>query len=611
MQPITTPRDPRPRLRRLLGVTAALGAALLLGGQAATAHVGLMGRGPLPPDVRGTYRTDDGQVLTFTGGLGMPSYEVDGMRVTLRAVDDDRWVAYDEHAEGFSIERDARGRVRGVALERPGQPSLRARPTTLYREQDVRFANGDVTLVGAIALPLGPGPFPAVAIVHGAAPATRESYRLIASHFARRGVAALVYDKRGVGESGGDVRRATFDDLTGDALAAVDVLRRHPDVRRDAVGLMGLSQGGWVIAMAAARSEDVAFLIPVGASGFSPAVQDRWLNGNILAHRELDPRANRASEQAWRMMLSSRDLVDAGLMPAMPDVMGFWFHALDPDLDSAALWESVRQPVLGIWGELDCQVPAHDSLRHVRAALERGGNDRYRLVIVPGADHSITIVGACAQEATGWSVTRWAYPDDYFPMMADWVAGLPGSAVSEQRVVLPATRTPSMLGWHQAAERGVPWYGSFAPQVGLMLGLLALFSGLVVVSVVGRLVALVRRRGHGRAMRVGPVALVGLAATLAAVMALAELLVLGSIEGGLLLGGGLVLGLPPLFVAAGVLTALAAGLGVALVARRVLEARRAGLRIAVSTREGLLLVALTLLVGWVGYWGMLPSLPIG
>ena len=45
-------------------------------------------------------------------------------------------------------------------------PPVRATPLRL-RAEEVRFANGDVTLAGTLLLPPGPGPHPACVIVHG------------------------------------------------------------------------------------------------------------------------------------------------------------------------------------------------------------------------------------------------------------------------------------------------------------------------------------------------------------------------------------------------------------------------------------------------------------
>ena len=90
---------------------------------------------------------------------------------------------------------------------------------------------------------------------------------------ARRGVAVLRYDPPGVGRSTGDLRFETLDDRASEALAAVEYLRSRPDIDADRVGLWGVSQGGWVTQMAAARSRSVAFVVSVSGAGISVAEQ--------------------------------------------------------------------------------------------------------------------------------------------------------------------------------------------------------------------------------------------------------------------------------------------------------------------------------------------------
>ena len=74
-------------------------------------------------------------------------------------------------------------------------------------------------------------------MLHGSGPDTRQGYQLYAEYPARRGIAALAYDKRGTGASSGDWRRATFEDLARDALAGLDSLRLHPGIDSETVGL--------------------------------------------------------------------------------------------------------------------------------------------------------------------------------------------------------------------------------------------------------------------------------------------------------------------------------------------------------------------------------------
>jgi hypothetical protein len=89
--------------------------------------------------------------------------------------------------------------------------------------------------------------------------------------------AVLRYDPPGVGKSTGDSSFETLDDRVKESMAALNYLQTRPDIRPDRIGLWGVSQGGWVIEMAAADNpQDVAFIISVSGSGVSVAEQQAW-----------------------------------------------------------------------------------------------------------------------------------------------------------------------------------------------------------------------------------------------------------------------------------------------------------------------------------------------
>src|SRR4051794_31729903 len=74
-------------------------------------------------------------------------------------------------------------------------------PPANTTEAEVTFQNGVVTLAGTLILPETVAPHPAVIFVHGAHPNERGPYHDFAKYvFARYGVAALIYDKRGYGQ---------------------------------------------------------------------------------------------------------------------------------------------------------------------------------------------------------------------------------------------------------------------------------------------------------------------------------------------------------------------------------------------------------------------------
>jgi len=166
--------------------------------------------------------------------------------------------------ETIEFVRNDAGQVKAARWLAPGEKEMVASWIQDEAEQEpVRFASGPLELDGTLWLPRGGGPFAAIVLVHGSGPVTRDNLFLRGRELARRGFAVLAFDKRGTGR--GDVRweHATFDELAGDAVAAVEFLRHHPRVDGAHVGLQGNSQAGWIIPIAAARSSAVAFAIVV------------------------------------------------------------------------------------------------------------------------------------------------------------------------------------------------------------------------------------------------------------------------------------------------------------------------------------------------------------
>jgi dienelactone hydrolase len=108
----------------------------------------------------------------------------------------------------------------------------------------------------------------------------------MARWFATEGVTAFAYDKRGVGESGGDFRTVPFMDLCDDGLAAIAYLKSRDEIDPKRIGVWGLSQGGWLGPLAASRSADVSYVIAVSGPGVSPGEQMIVYYANELRSRE-------------------------------------------------------------------------------------------------------------------------------------------------------------------------------------------------------------------------------------------------------------------------------------------------------------------------------------
>src|SRR5687767_11274907 len=133
------------------------------------------------------------------------------------------------------------------------------------RVEEVEFSSRGANLSGSIVLPAGGEPRSAVVFIHGSGPQTRNI--ALASRFAREGIAALVYDKRGVGKSGGryennqSVGEKNISLLADDAVAALSALSSHPSLKGKPLGLAGISQAGWIAPLAAEKSRLARFLV--------------------------------------------------------------------------------------------------------------------------------------------------------------------------------------------------------------------------------------------------------------------------------------------------------------------------------------------------------------
>lgn len=192
---------------------------------------------------------------------------------------------------------------------------LSVTPTTLrpWIEEEVTFALGTDELYGILTLPVSDGPHPAIAIVSGSADVSTGVRSGVSSQYfinhARKmvlnGFAVLRYDPLGVGRSTGQSGMQTLDLRAEEVAAAVRYLRSRPDIHPDRVGLIGSSQGGWVVAKTASRyQQEVAFIISVSGSGVSVAEQQ------IYSIEAQSRAAGMSEEEVSRALLFGRLLVD-------------------------------------------------------------------------------------------------------------------------------------------------------------------------------------------------------------------------------------------------------------------------------------------------------------
>lgn len=313
-----------------------------------------------------------------------------------------------------------------VALARPQEPE----PPYRYDEEAVKLAAGErVELAGTLTLPRGERPYPGVVLVTGSGPQDRDEaiaghrpFLVLADALTRRGIAVLRLDDRGVGGSSGSTLDSTLEDRADDTLAALRLLRRRAEVDPARVGLLGHSEGGWVIPIVASRVPDeVAFLVMLAGPAQSPRDLLRSQEPVLLEAMGADPATisavRKLNEQVFDILRETpdraearerigraREEVDARLIEVerqaldeylaeQPDsareaqqrtANTAWFRdliAFDPE----PYLRATEQPLLALYGSNDLQVPAEENASLLEQILaERPG---YSVHVLDGHNH--------------------------------------------------------------------------------------------------------------------------------------------------------------------------------------------------------------------------------
>ena len=302
-----------------------------------------------------------------------------------------------------------------------------------------------ITIQGSLVKPRQEGVFPAVVVLHGSGPETREeiSYRIMANAIARSGAAVLLYDKRGAGESDGDYDTTSFPDLVADAVAAVDYLAGRGDIDQDNIALLGNSQSGWLTPEIALRSGQVAYAMNRAGPPLSWMDNVIWevrndLLANGVPEAELEPLLDNARRR-WEYYVDAandpslaagprRDSIDAetkALLERVPEARQqvrqelvpydadlYQEIATDIGYDPQPHLLAIDIPMLYVFAEHDINVPTRQSVEFLESFREKHGKD-IDIVVFEGVGHAMA----------GWTGLFTAgYIPEFIDVLEHWFA---------------------------------------------------------------------------------------------------------------------------------------------------------------------------------------------
>lgn len=251
-----------------------------------------------------------------------------------------------------------------------------------YHATDVQVAAAPgVVLAGTLTMPSGRrGKLPVIVTISGSGGQNRDSYapiadgwrpfRQLADSLARRGVATLRLDDRGIGGSTGDYASSTELTTAADTRAAIAYLRMHPEIDGSRVVVLGHSEGVRVAMLVAAEDSSLAAMALLsGAADTREAMRAQTL---WAAERRLPKGVSRDS------LLAAVNRGMDSVAARLPREVLRW--------NASEQARRIRMPVGIFHGATDRQVPVAqaDSLA---AVFRRAGNRDVTVRILADRNH--------------------------------------------------------------------------------------------------------------------------------------------------------------------------------------------------------------------------------
>ncbi len=311
------------------------------------------------------------------------------------------------------------------------------------RVQEVSFKSGDFNLKGDLRIPIDGEIHPAVVLVHGSGSATRDGavyLEPLIEVFLRNGYAVFSWDKPGSGESTGEFEGGkTLTQRANILEDGIKALREHPGINTEGIGLWGISQAGWVMPMVIDRMDNPAFMIVVGGGGEDSVEQMAYQVGQKVICDGGTQEQAALVEQYWPQWIKTTEYEEyreaVEILMAIPSVQEYtglniteennwnpWPRDTDAFIDPMEYIETTAIPVLIFYGELDKNVDPVQGATAYYEALEKAGNQHYRIEVIPGAGHVLTPVQTgCIGEYSGRD-----YVSQYLEILEEWLQQISG-----------------------------------------------------------------------------------------------------------------------------------------------------------------------------------------
>ncbi len=279
------------------------------------------------------------------------------------------------------------------------------------RSYDIKIPSKNILLGATLTVPNSDSALkmPGILLIHGSGKQDRDetfglfngTFKEIARFLSENGFVTIRYDKRGVGQSGGDFLESGLYDFAHDAESVFNYLKSRKEVNPSQIFLIGHSYGGKVATIVSSQHPEVAGLVLLACV----ASQEP---DNLIRQNKFISEAKRESEEEWKARLEmlnswakkvrNRDLQDYKdyfkpnafpklfhkMQQANPLPPKWMFQAME--YNQLKTLEKLRMPILALSGASDWLVPPSET-KLLEQTLQEAKHPDFEVKVFPEVDH--------------------------------------------------------------------------------------------------------------------------------------------------------------------------------------------------------------------------------
>ncbi|MFH6991134.1 alpha/beta fold hydrolase [Flavobacterium sp. FlaQc-48] len=233
----------------------------------------------------------------------------------------------------------------------------------------------------------------------------REFFTVLADELARKGIASLRVDDRGIGKTSGDFKNATTGDFADDVDAQIAYLISDKNIDASHIGLIGHSEGGMIASIVSARNKNVKFMVSLSGVAVSGLEMLNLQNTAILKNYGFSDKVVNKQMEMYNIMFKAVYDTKASdsVTPVLQLKLDQWIKTQDSTTlkeihmwggrekdfiyrygkDAERKWyrytihynpqdylPKIEIPVLAVNGDKDIQVPAQENLESFKKYLK-------------------------------------------------------------------------------------------------------------------------------------------------------------------------------------------------------------------------------------------------